>query len=67
MVFGFDEFVELLRQFGLNGAPEGAEAEAMARCARGAFLFVGTNGEGTIPGEGVSASYEPEVAGEIES
>lgn len=56
MVFGLDELVELLRQFGLHGASKGAEAEAMARCARGAFLLVGTDGKRSVPKACKSAS-----------
>ncbi len=49
MIFGLDKLVQLLRQLRLDGATERAEAEAMPRCARGAVLLVGTNGESSIP------------------
>lgn len=67
VVFGLDELVELLRQLGLDSAAEGAETEAMSRCARGAFLLVGTNGESSIPGEAKLANELPIVAEEIDS
>merc|ERR1711977_629334 len=49
VVLGFDQLVELLAEFGLHGAAEGAEAEAMAGvgCGGGTVL-VRTNGECSI-------------------
>lgn len=50
MVLGFDELVELLAQFGLDSAAEGAEAEAMSRRGGGArVVLIRTDGKGSIP------------------
>ena len=48
MVLRLDELVELLAEFGLYSAAEGAEAESMAR-GRAGTVLVGADGECAIP------------------
>jgi len=52
VVFGLDELVELLAEFGLHGAAEGAQAEAMASVGQAGAVLVGADGECAIPGTG---------------
>jgi hypothetical protein len=62
VVLRFDEFVEFLTQFGLDGAAEGAEAEAMTSVRGGVGVFVGTDGECAIPTRVRVSAKNPEEA-----